>query len=143
MVKQKHSRLPPDPPVLRIETNEGEKLITNQMHTRLLGLNLHQDMSWRSHLELGKKSLYPAIRKRLGALTHVGKSIPRKGRLVLANGLLMSKFIYAISVWGGTHQTNLVKWQRLQNKSARFVINGGKHWKTQRLVKNCNWLTIQ
>ena len=66
MVKQKRSRLPPDPPVLNIQTPEGNKEISNKMHSRLLGLNLHQDLSWRSHLELGQKALIPTIRKRLG-----------------------------------------------------------------------------
>ena len=143
MVRQKRSKLPPDPPVLKIQTTNGEKLIHNKVQTRLLGLNLHQDMSWRAHFESGYKALFPAIRRKIGALVHVGASIPRKGRLTLANGLVMSKICYTMAVWGGTHLNHLTTLQRLQNKAARFVINGGRNWKTQKLMENCKWLTIR
>ena len=143
MVKQKRSKIPPDPPILEVPTPAGRKLIENQVHTRLLGINLHQDLGWRSHFYLGKRPLIPALRQRLGALRHLGSIIPRKGRQVLANGLIISKLTYMISVWGGAQTTHLNKLQCLLNKTARYVINGGRRWKTTRLMKECNWMTVR
>ena len=69
-----------------VETLEGdEQIIDNMMHSILLVINLHQDPSWRLHLELGHKPQLPALRKRLGALRHLGREIPKKVRQQLVN----------------------------------------------------------
>ena len=143
MVRQKRAKVPPDPPILEVQTPDGMKFIQNQTHTRLLGLNLHQDLGWRSHLYLGQKPLIPALRRRLGALKHLGNSVPRRGRLILANGLILSKLSYMISVWGGTSSTHLNALQVILNKTARYVISGGIRWKTMRLMRECNWLSVR
>ena len=57
MVKQKHANFFKNTTVLNIATTEGNKEIKNQIHSRILGLNLQQDLSWKSHLELGQKPL--------------------------------------------------------------------------------------
>ena len=116
MVRQKHVEIPPDPQVLEVQTMDGVKQIHNKICTRLLGINLHQDLSWRAHFELGIKSLLPDLRKRLGALVHIRKSIPIKGRLMLVNGLLMSKIIYMIPVWGGRKQYISIKYREYSIK---------------------------
>ena len=89
MVKQKRNRVADDPLIMTIQTPEGEKEIRNARHARILGLNLQEDFSWRSQLELGMKPLLPGLRKRLGSLRHMGRQIPKKGRLLLANGLII------------------------------------------------------
>ena len=105
------------------------------------GLNLQSDLSWRSHLESGEKPLLQTLRKRLGALCHLGKTIPKSGRLVLLNGLILSKIIYMIAIWGGIHQVHIDKVQKLINKTARYVLQGGWKIKTNKLMETCNWLT--
>ena len=65
MVKQKRVKVPPDPPILEVQTAEGAKQINNHTQTRLLGINLHQDLGWRAHFYQGKKPLVPALRQRL------------------------------------------------------------------------------
>ena len=141
MVKQRRARTNCTPEVMTVESPDGEKILVNQMHTRWLGFNLHQDLSFRSHLELGSKPLLPTLRKRLGALKHLSKSIPRKGRLVLSNGLILSKIMYMIPIWGGTHQVHMRKVQKILNMTARFVNNCGRKWKTQKLMESCGWFT--
>ena len=143
MVKQKRNKQTTEQPVINVNTENGIKTIRNQVHTRILGLNLHQDLSWRSHLEQGAKPLLPTLRRRLGALRHMGNLIPRTGRKLLANGLIISKVIYMIQVWGGTQAVHMDKLQRIMNKTARYVINGGRRWKTLKLMKTCNWMTAR
>ena len=143
MVKQRRAKNIYNETVMTVQSEDGDKDINNQMHTRWLGLNLHQDLSWRSHLELGSKPLLPTLRRRLGALQHLGKSIPRRGRLALATGLLLSKIIYMIPVWGGTHLVHINKVQKILNKAARFVNNGGWRWNSIRLMESCKWMTAK
>ena len=86
MVKQKRVRFNENPTILLIETEDGEKEIKKLMHSRLLGLNLHRDLNWRSHLELGPTPLLPTLRRRLGAIRHLGQSVPKRARQILING---------------------------------------------------------
>ena len=104
MVYQKRARVEDDPVIMTIDTQEGQKIISNSKHGRILGLNLQDDLGWRSQLETGPKPLLPCLRKRVGQLRHIGKQIHKKGRLILANGLIVSKVIYMIQVWG-VHKT--------------------------------------
>ena len=102
MVKQKRAKQKTTPPELNITMNNGEKKkIENSKYCRLLGLNIQNDLSWKTQIESGAKALIPTLRKRLGCLKRVGQHIPRSGKLVLANGLLLSKIIYMLPVWGG------------------------------------------
>ena len=66
-----------------------------------------------------------------------------KGRLVLANGLILSKIIYMITIWGGTHEIHLSKIQKLLNRTARYVIQGGWRMKSIKLMEKCKWLTAK
>ena len=81
MVHQKRAKVECNPTVFTVINQDNEVVdIDNQVHTRILGINMNQDLSWRSHFELGEKPLLPTLRKRLGAITHLGNTIPRKGK---------------------------------------------------------------
>ena len=102
MVAQKRARLPDTPPELQVIGQNGEqKIIKTQEQIRLLGTNLSRNLGWKDHLESGEKALLPEIRKLLGGLNYTSKQIPISSRILLANGLIMSKFHYAIPLWGG------------------------------------------
>ena len=77
------------------------KTITAAESIRLLGANINKDAIWKHHLHLGDKALLPALRAIIGALMHLAPNIPKKSRLLLANGLVISKVLYLISMWGG------------------------------------------
>ena len=55
----------------------------------------------------------------------------------------MSKVIYMIQVLGGgVQKIHLDKLQKILNSSARFVLNGGRNWRTLRLMNACGWLRM-
>ena len=91
----------------------------------------------------GEKALLPSVRKQLGSLRYISKQISQKSRIVLANGLILGKIQYAITLWGGTYNTNLKKMQAVLNKTARWVTNSSKRTQTQVLMERCNWLSIE
>ena len=127
MVNKKRAKIKGDPPKLETTLPNGDnKTIHHSKYIRLLEGNLQNDMTWRGHIEMGKKALLPSVRSKLGGLKLLAKQIPEKGCLILANGLILSKINYLIPVWGGTHVSNLRKVQCLLNSTARFVLNVGK-----------------
>ena len=47
-----------------------------------------------------------------------------------------------LPVWGGTPLTDIRKLQRLVNKTARYVLNKGRRWKTNDLMSELNWMRV-
>ena len=87
MIGQKRARLAGNPPTLTETDRAGNlKTIYAQSEMRLLGMTIQYNMRWNAHLEEGEDALFPAARKKLGALrehTHkkntLNLGIARKG----------------------------------------------------------------
>ena len=146
MIMQKKAKTAGDPPhlVVRNPDRPGELMqIKDSKVMRILGVNIQPNMTWLSHLEEGKKAILPAIRQKLGYLQQIGRQIPQNSRKILAEGLMISRFNYLITQWGGTTRNHLNKAQRLQNRIARWVTQSGKRTKISILLESCQWLSIQ
>ena len=139
MVKQKKIRVSGEPPTLVTQN----KRIETSRFIRLLGGNIQDDLTWRGHLELGQKSLLPAMRSKIGALKLIGRNIGEKGRRCIANGLIVSKLLYLLPVWGGTHLNNVRKTQCVLNRAARVVLQVGRRVKVRDLMDKCQWLYVR
>ena len=140
MVQQKRARLPGVPPQLVVETPDGNlKHIAASDSCRLLGANLDKDMSWHVNMDTGQKALIPALRSKIGALSHIAKFMPKHSRLLLANGLILSKLLYLITVWGGAPASYLKRLQALLNKTDRIVTGLLRKTRTSTLMTECKW----
>ena len=130
MSRQKRMRIAPDSPHLLVKDKNGQdKDITTDDSTRLLGGNIGQNLDWKSHLFTEEKALVPRLRKHLGALKLLSRELPQKSKLLLSNGLIVSKICYLIQVWGSTHKSDIRKVQTILNQTARFVTNSSKRTK--------------
>ena len=144
MIHQKRSKLRGVPPSLVVPDKRNNlKLLSAGKYTRLLGGNLSDNLCWNEQLESGDKSLLPRIRKQLGALNLLAKQLPFSSRLLLANGLLLSKMSYFIQIWGAAPISQLKKVQVILNSSARFVTGLNKRTSTQKLMTQCGWLQVE
>ena len=144
MVRQKRQKLRGFQPTLETINELGEvENIKPKKQIRLLGITLEQNLSWKQHLITGDKAVLPTARKQLGSLKRISKQIPRKSRLQLANGLILSRISYGMAVWGGTYNSNISKVQVFMNKMARWILNSGRKVKQLELMKQCNWLTAK
>ena len=85
----------------------------------------------------------PKVRKQLGLLKFIGKTMSEEGRKILATGLILSRICYLIPLWGGTQEKYIRKTQAVLNNTARWVLKRGKRTKTLRLMTDCKWLTIR
>ena len=145
MIKQKKGKTLGSPPHLIVPDPKkpGEMVrIEDSRDFRILGANLQQNITWRQHLESGTKSTLPSIRRQIGALKQLGGQIPEHTRKTLAEGLILSKFTYLISQWGGATQNLITAAQRVQNRAARWVTSSSKRTKVSKLLKDTGWLSI-
>ena len=144
MTRQKRIRTPGSPPSLTVlDKNGNPKLLNSQLHTRLLGINISRDLTWNDHLEYGEKPILPILRKQIGALYLLVKQLPKTSRLMLTNGLFMSKLCYLLQIWGAASRKLQNKVQVTMNKAARFVTGWSKRTNTTKLMQACNWLLIK
>ena len=141
MVRQKRVSQTGAPPQLAVSKPDGSlKIILAGETCRLLGGNLNKYMSWKHHIEQGPKAVLPALRSQIGILTFLSKNIPRKSKQLLANGLVISKVLYLIAMWGGLSKSDCRKFQTLLNKCARMITGRPRKTRTCVLMTDCNWL---
>ena len=141
MVRQKRTRIGGAPPQITVQKPDGTlKQITAAISCRLLGTNINQDITWKHHLEQGERALLPALRSQIGMLTHIGQNIPMRSKLLLANGLIVSKVTYLIQMWGGLNLRDTKKIQVLLNKCARVITGAPRKMRTRDLMVKCGWL---
>ena len=63
---------------------------------------------------------------------------------MIANGAVMSKLVYLISVWGGAQQYLLKALQVQQLTAARTVCGpGSRYWSRMKLLKRVGWLSVR
>ena len=100
-------------------------------------------MKWTEYVQNNKKSLLSKLSTRLSALKKVTKVSNFKTRLMIANGIFMSKLHYMMPLWGGCEGYLLKSLQIVQNKAARAVTK--QNWETpvKTLLNQCNWLSVR
>ena len=114
MIKQKRNRITGQPPSLTVRDRAGNlKFLQAGKYTRLLGGNVSNNLTWTDHLTAGEGAILPKLRKQIGALSLLSNQLPEFSRLLLANGLLMSKVSYLIQVWGSAPKSQLKKYKQL------------------------------
>ena len=89
------------------------------------------------------KSLIKQLTTRLNGLRIIGGIASFKVRLMIANGIFLSKLIFQISLWGGADDYLLNSLQVIQNKAARFVTRRDKFTPVVELLRQCGWLSIR
>ena len=86
----------------------------------LLGGVVSQDGKWKQHILSSNQSLIAQITSRINGLSLIIS--PRATfptRLMVANGIVISKLCYLIQLWGGCEDYLLKSLQVLQTRAAR------------------------
>ena len=108
----------------------------------MLGGLISNDLCWNSHIRDDENSLFRQVMSRVNALNKVSSYSSFKTRTMIANGIVMSKMIYLIQLWGGCGKYLIICLQSLQNRAARIVTR--KDWFTsvKTLLLQCGWLSV-
>ena len=127
---------------LSILTEPNIERIKTTRHESILGCTVSQNLKWTEHILLNDKSLVKQLTTRLNALKLISSAASFKTRLMLTNGLFMSKLVYCISLWGGCEDFLIKSLQVVQNKAARLICRKGIYTPVRTLLNECNWLSV-
>ena len=128
-------------PSIRIDT-DTESIETTESE-KLLGGIIHQNLKWGEHIADNESSLLKSLSTRLNALKKICCHSDLKTRLMIANGLFMSKLIYLLPVWGGAGTGLMRMLQVVQNTAARYVTRSSWYTPSTDLMKSCNWMSMK
>ena len=122
----------------------GPYIIKPTESEKLLGGHLHQTMQWNHHIRDHSKSIVKQLTTRINGLKRIAKNATFKTRLLVANGAVMSKLVYLISVWGGAQQYLLKVLQVQQLTAARAVCGFySRFWSKRKLLDRVGWLSVR
>ena len=128
---------------LDVQVQVGAKLQTTSESEKLLGLQLHEGLKFQEYIMGSDSSLIKTLSIRLKALQKLRKVADFKTRIMVANGIFMSKLCYVITVWGGCEKYLTNALQMIQNKAMRAVCKKGKRYPIKKMLKELNWLSVR
>ena len=143
LLKQKRAKLKGNPPKIMVRNNQEMKEIKSAKNCFLLGGTLQNDITWQAQIETGEHAVLPKLRSKLGAIKHCCRKLPEKSRKLLITGLVISKMIYLLPIYGGTYRKYTKKLQVVLNNAARFVSGYGRRTSKDVLMRTCGWLDVE
>ena len=103
--------------------NFDGSVVKQQLHARLLGLQVSWDLTHTYYVAGMKDNLLASLSKRLYVLQKLANKCPKKCLKNLAHGLIYSKLSFGLQYWGRPLSDEL--WHKLEiicNRAARTVL---------------------
>ena len=126
-----------------VEIQAGEFLIKPSESETLLGIKIHQSMSWNHHIRDAEGSVLKQMITRVNGLKKLTHKADFQTKLMIANGIVMSKMSYGLAMWGNCQGYLRKALQVQQLKAARAVCGyRSYYWSTRRLLSTCGWLSV-
>ena len=127
-----------------VKLEAGAFTITPSQTEKLLGGQLHQSLKWNQHIRDHDHSLMKQLTGRINGLRRVCGSASFGTKLMVANGIVMSKLMYLITLWGGAQEYLLSALQVQQLSAARAVCGFGSWgWTRKKLLDRVGWLSVR
>ena len=126
----------------KVEIRTLSEVVHPSEHEKLLGCVVHEDMKFGEHLISNEESLLRSLNTRICGLKMLSKLASFKTRKMVADGIIMSKLIYLIPLWGGSAKNIIAALQKAQNRAARVVTKLDWATHTAELLKQCGWMSI-
>ena len=121
-----------------VEIQAGEFLIKPSESETLLGIKIHQSMSWNHHIRDAEGSVLKQMTTRVNGLKKLTHKADFQTKLMIANGIVMSKMSYGLTMWGNCQGYLRKALQVQQLKAARAVCGyRSYYWSTRRLLSTC------
>ena len=121
----------------------GHHTILPSKQEQLLGCTISEDMKWRQHIIGSEHSMIKKITSRVNGLAMISSGADFKTKLMVANGIVMSKLCYLVQLWRGCEGYLIHSLQVQLDKAARLVTGMCHFTPTMRLMKTCGWLTVK
>ena len=119
----------------------GHRIKPTESH-KLLGITVHQSMTWNQHIRDGKESVLRQLTVRVNGLRKLSNKADFGTKLMIANGIVMSKLAYGLAMWGSC-QGYLRRALQVQQLTAARAVCGYQsfYWSTAKLLSTCGWLS--
>ena len=127
----------------QVSLSAGEHLVIPSQTEKLLGCQISEDLKWKQHLLLSDESVIMQLTSQVNGPCLISDKSTFETRLMVANGIILSKLSYLIQLWGGCDDYLLSALQIQQNRAARVVA--GLSWFTPItvLLRKCKWLSVR
>ena len=127
----------------QVRLQAGDHIVTPSSTAKLLGGIVSQDAKWKEHILGSEQSLVSQLTSRINGLCLITPRASFSTRLMVANGIVISKLCYLIQLWGGCEDYLIKALQVLQTRAARSVCRQSWFTPTHVLLKMCNWLSVR
>ena len=104
-------------------------------HSKALGLNIDENLSWKEHIHAISKKVASSI----GALKRVRPFISVHTAIKIYKGLIEPHFDYCSVVWDGLSQQLSEKLQKLQNRTAKVMTKSSYNTNSSYLLNSLSW----
>ena len=121
----------------------GKHTILPSRQEKLLGCNVSENLKWRNHILDNEKSMTRQLSSRINGLAMITSHADFSTRLMVANGIVMSKICYLIQLWGGCEEYLQKSLQVQLNKAARLVTRLPYYTSSRKLMCMCGWMTVK
>ena len=127
-----------------VSVKAGVHVIKPSESVRLLGGQLHESLRWNLHIRDHKASLLNQLISRINGLKKLCVNASFRTRLMVANGVVISKLTYLIILWGGARQY-LINMLQVQQMTAARIVCGAGSWRLSRkqLLSRTGWLSVK
>ena len=127
----------------RVFMEAGHHTILPSKQEQLLGCTISEDMKLRQHIIGSEHSMIKQITSRVNGLAMISSGADFKTKLMVANGIVMSKLCYLVQLLRGCEGYLIHSLQVQLDKAARLVTGMCHFTPTIRLMKTCGWLTVK
>ena len=115
--------------------NVGGVKINQTDHSKALGLNIDENLSWKEHIQ----EIFKKVASSIGALKRVRPFISMHTAIKIYKGLIEPHFDYCSVVWDGLSQQLSEKLQKLQNRAARVITKSSYNTNSSYLLNSLSW----
>ena len=121
----------------------GDQIVPSKSE-KILGITLGTNMSVGSHLLTGDCSVLSQVSTKMRALWLIKKHLSFKSRKITAWGLVMSRMLYGIEVWGTTAtETQIKQMQVVHNSVMRWICAADRGTRTLDLLRMTGMMSIR
>ena len=126
------------------EVNVGGDMIEPSEKERILGVTIGSRMTMKYQLLEGEKCVMKQVSRKMRGLWQLKNKLTFKARKATAWGLVLSRLLYSIEVWGpSATEAQIKSMQICQNQILRFVCGARRRTRVVDMLKWTGMMSIK
>ena len=108
-------------------------------NSKYLSVQIDENLTWKNEI----KSVTERASRAIGFLKYAKHFLPEEIVKTLYTSIVEPHFQYCWSVWDCCNSTDILQFQRLQNRAARIVTNSHFDALSKPLIQSLGWKTME